>query len=141
MGFLKTFEKRDLWAKDPALIGLWGGREVTAGTRVDHTSAMEISSFSDRVGCISGTVSSLPCILYRRLDETGKNRAPDHPLFRILRRRPNEFQSAMEFFELMQSWVLTWGNAFAWIQRNGGGQVMELWPMQPDRMKIKLING
>src|SRR5262245_1582655 len=140
MAFLKTFERRDLWAKDPALVGLWG-RENISGTRVDHTSAMEISSFYACVRIISETVASLPCILYRRIDEQGKNRAPEHPLFPILRRRANEFHSAMEFFELMQSWVLTWGNGFAWIQRNGGGEIVNLWPMQPDRMKIKLMNG
>src|SRR5262245_4000633 len=69
MSFLKTFELRDLWAKDPALIGLWGGREVTTGTRVDHNSAMEISSFYACVRIISETVASLPCILYRRIDD------------------------------------------------------------------------
>src|SRR5262245_4907095 len=141
MSFLRTFEKRDLWAKDPALIGLWGGRELLSGTRIDHVSAMEISAFYACVRIISETVASLPCILYRRIDETGKNRAPDYPLFRILRRRPNEFQSAMEFFELMQSWVLTWGNAFAWIQRNGGGQIQNLWPMAPDRVRIQLLDS
>src|SRR5262245_47176597 len=109
MSFLRTFEKRDLWAKDPALIGLWGGRDTASGARIDHIGAMEISSFYACVRIISETVASLPCILYRRLEDQGKTRAPDHPLFRILRRRPNGFQSAMEFFELMQSWVLTWG--------------------------------
>src|SRR5262245_48416316 len=115
MPFLKTFERRDLWAKDPALVGLWGRENIT-GTRVDHTSAMEISSFYACVSIISETLASLPCILYQRIGDQGKIRALQHSLFPILRRRPNEFQSAMEFFELMQSWILTWGNAFAWVQ-------------------------
>ena len=37
----------------------------------------------------------------------------------------------------MQVWQLLWGNAYAEIEMNGRGQIVALWPMRPDRMRVR----
>ena len=42
------------------------------------------------------TIASLPLSVYRRTD-SGREKATDHPLYRVLHDQPNERQSALEF--------------------------------------------
>jgi HK97 family phage portal protein len=50
--------------------------------------------------------------------------------------------TGFEFRELMQSWLLLWGNAYAHIKGGRQGGVTELIPLHPSRMEVKrLTNG
>lgn len=40
------------------------------------------------------------------------------------------------FRETMMTHLLLWGNAYAQIIRNGKGEVLGLYPLMPDRMKV-----
>jgi HK97 family phage portal protein len=41
----------------------------------------------------------------------------------------------------MMAHVLAWGNAYAEIVRNGYGEVVELWPIAPNRVTVEMQNG
>lgn len=84
----------------------------------------------------SESLASMPWHVYRRLPGGGKEVA-DIPLDYVLSTQPNSWQSSFEFRELMHSWVLLWGAAFALIKSGRKGAVTELIPLHPSRMTVK----
>lgn len=118
-----------------------GGAASASGIRVTEQKAMMHTPFWASVRIISGTVSSLPFLVYRRVKPDGKERAPDHPAYKLIHDRPNEYMDAQTFIETRQAHVLTYGNGYAEIQRDGGGRPVALWPLLPDRTFRKITPG
>lgn len=112
---------------------------ASSGAMVSPASARQLAAVYACVKVISETSAMLPAILYRRVDERRKLRAPEHPLYRILRRRPNAWQTAMEWREMMQAHVLLRGNAFSRIVTGRAGAIESLMPLHPDRMKPLIL--
>lgn len=131
---LLGFEKR-------STIGVDGWPQTLLPSTVTPTTAESLSAVQACVSAISETIGSLPLPLYRRTD-AGREKASDHPLYRVLHDQPNERQSALEFREQMQAAVLLRGNAYARIVRGSDGQVRQLLPIHPDRVRVlDLDNG
>jgi HK97 family phage portal protein len=112
------------------------GWPVAGLSSVTPSSAQSVSAVYACVSAISETVASLPLIVYRRNGED-RERASDHPLYRVLHDQANPEQTALEFRELMQANVLLCGNAYARIVRGTDGQVRELHPLHPDLVSVK----
>lgn len=102
---------------------------------VNAATAQGVSAVYACVGAISETVASLPLILFKRNGED-RQRATDHPLYKVLHDQANEQQTALEFREYMMAAVLLRGNAYAKIIRGNDGQVRELLPLSPDRTTV-----
>lgn len=117
-----------------------GGEATSAGNRVTEQSALKYTPFWAATRVISGTIASLPFIVYRRV-EGGKKRVDDHPVFNLLHNRPNQYMDALTFLETRQAHVLTYGNGFAEIQRDGGGRPIALWPLLPDKTFRMISEG
>jgi HK97 family phage portal protein len=87
------------------------------------------------VRVISEAIAGLPLLLYRHTD-AGKEEATTHPLYDLLRHNPNPDMTGVVFREVLQHHVLTWGNAFAEIERDGAGRPVALWPLLPNRVRV-----
>src|SRR5262249_45340851 len=93
---------------------------------------------------IAGAVATLPLDLKRRLDDKTRKDASDHPLWPILKKRPNKWQTPSEFKRLMQGLGLLRGNGYALVMRGSRNRIIGLFPligtmkvtMQPD-MSLK----
>lgn len=121
--------------------GVNGWPEIFTATTVTPAAAETLATVTACVSAIAETIASLPLPLYRRT-EGGREKATDHPLYRVLHDQPNERQSALEFREQMTAAMLLRGNAFARIVRSGDGQVKQLLPIHPDRVRVlDLSNG
>lgn len=107
----------------------------TAGVHVDHRSAEGVSAVYACVSAIAETVASLPLDVYRRTDD-GREKARNHPLYHLLHDAPNDWQTALEFRELLQRHVLLRGNGYARIVWNGAGRVEALKPLHPDSVTV-----
>lgn len=104
--------------------------------------AESLSAVYSCVAAISETIASLPLVLYRREADEGREKAADHPLYKVLHDAPNDRQTALEFREMMQASVLLRGNAYARIIRGNDGQVRQLIPVPADRVTVlELDNG
>lgn len=128
---VRSYFMGPLTAKSPELARLWAGSAASAGVSISEQSALNYSAVWAAVSIISSDVASLPLILYKRAGR-GKERFDAHPLYRVLHDEPNPEMTSMVFRETLQAHVLTWGNGYAEIVRNGGGQVSELWPLLPN---------
>jgi len=129
-------ERSTLANPDPAFSEIFA-TPTSAGPTVTPDTALRSTAVYAAVRIISESVASLPFILHRRLPDGGKERATDHPLYRILRFYPNDEQTAIEFWEMQIGHVLTRGNAFAMVERNNAGDVTGLWPLPPSDVVIE----
>lgn len=106
---------------------------------VNPTTAQGVSAVFACVAAISETVATLPLHLYRDTGNT-REKARNHPLYRVLHDQPNPEQTAMEYRELATAEVLLGGNHFSRIVRGSDGQVRELWPLSNVQV-LRLGNG
>ena len=88
------------------------------------------------VRILSEAVASLPLQFYRYTDDGGKEKAVEHPLYFLLHDEPNPEMTSFIFRETLMTHLLLWGNAYSQIIRNGKGEVVALYPLMPDRMKV-----
>ncbi len=116
-------------------------RRTVAGVSVSPETSLQCSAVLSCVRVLAEACAQLPCHLMRRLPGGGKEIASDHPLNEILAYQPNGWMTSFEFRELMQSWVLLWGNAYALIKSGRRGAVSELIPLHPSRVKIEYLEN
>ena len=129
-------------SRDKPQNSLNGGRyyflfgHTTAGKNVNEMSAMQMTAVYSCVRILSEAVAGLPLQLFRYNDKGGRERALDHPLYRLLHDEPNPEMTSFVFRETLMSHLLLWGNAYAQIVRNGKGDVLGLYPLMPNKMKV-----
>ena len=120
-----------------ATLGVNGWPVPLSASAVTPTTAQSVSAVYACVQSISETVASLPLILFRRGEDGDRERAADHPLYRVLHDQFNPEMTALEGREYLQASVLLKGNGFAKIVRGYDGQVRELWPLNPDNVQVR----
>lgn len=108
----------------------------TSGKRVNERSAMQMTAVYSCVRILSEAVASLPLHFYKYDENGSKVKAVDHPLYRLLHDEPNPEMTSFVFRETLMTHLLLWGNAYAQIIRNGKGEIIGLYPLMPDRMKV-----
>lgn len=114
------------------------GAPSASGVRVTPATALTISTVYACVRIIASTLAMVPLIVYERTDENGKVRAKKHPLFPVMGRKPNRFQTSYQFRELLMVHALLRGNGYAQIVPGEQGFVDQLIPLNPDRVKPAL---
>lgn len=97
---------------------------------------MQMTAVYACVRILSESIAGLPVHLYKYREDGSKEKAIDHPLYRILHDEPNPEMTSFVFRETLMTHLLLWGNAYAQIIRNGKGQVLGLYPLMPNRMTV-----
>lgn len=120
-----SFPSDDLWE------ALGGGQQSRAGLRITPQAALSYAAVFRAVNLIAKDVAKVPLLTYRRGDGEAKFRDTRHPAWRLLHQAPNEWQTPFEFRTLLTAHALLLGNGYAYIERNGRGQPMELLPLDP----------
>lgn len=113
---------------------LFGGSN--SGKNVNERSAMQMTAVYACVRILSESIAGLPVHLYQYVDSGSKQKAIEHPLYRLLHDEPNPEMTSFVFRETLMTHLLLWGNAYAQIIRNGKGQVVALYPLMPNRMSV-----
>nr|WP_288820887.1 phage portal protein [uncultured Allobaculum sp.] len=107
----------------------------TSGKRVNERSSMQMTAVYSCVRILSEAIASLPLHVYEQSNNHSQ-KARDHPLYFLLHDEPNPEMTSFIFRETLMTHLLLWGNAYAQIIRNGKGEVVALYPLMPDRMKV-----
>ncbi|MCJ2132460.1 phage portal protein [Methylobacterium sp. E-045] len=139
----RIFADASAWLSldDPRLVDfLRTGTETATGISVDVDKAMRNTAMFRAVSLISYAIGMLPLQVF---DEGTKEKADDHPLYQVLHREPNGWQTAFDFRVLMQMRALVKGNAYALIVRSkdlrsGLDKIVHLHPLDPDKVTPKL---
>ena len=115
----------------------FGGVQTNSGQTVTRDTPFELVAVRSAINVLSADVATLPLKLYRK-EGRGRQEETAHPLSGCLRLAPNPRMTAFEMREAMMVSLLTWGNAYAYIQRDEAYRVIALWPFRPDRMTVYL---
>lgn len=115
---------------------------VRQGSNEDSVqSALRNDAVLRACDLIGGTIAMLPLTMMQNNDRTGQiTEATGHPLYPLLRWQPNPWQTAHEFKQLMQGWLLLHGNAYARITRTMG-RVSSLIPVDPRNVSVETDGG
>lgn len=109
---------------------------AASGAKVSAETALRLSVVYACVRVKSEAVAKIPLQMLRGFDVV-----KDHPVARLLARKPNRWQTSFEFREMMQAHIELRGNAFAQIVFDLAGDVAELVPLHPDRVKLEDLPG
>lgn len=109
---------------------------TSSGRPVTERSAMQMTAVYGCVRILAEAIAGLPLHVYRSGPDGSKVKATDHGLYRLLHDEPNPEMTSFVFRETLMTHLLLWGNAFAQVVRNGLGEVIGLYPLQPNRMSV-----
>jgi HK97 family phage portal protein len=126
---------------DPTLreAQIRGGLPVDgSGVRVTAETALRVSTVLACGRVIANGMSQVPFRLFLG-DEGSRKPAVDHPLYRLLTRKPNKWQTIVEFMETIAFHLLFTGNAIVFVNKVGISRtIIEMVPIEPKRVDIKL---
>lgn len=103
---------------------------------VSADDAFAITTFWRACQILSGVLASMPLEVYR-VTETTSQKDRSHAVSKVLRLKPNPFLSRFDFVQILVTQLVTYGNFYARIDRNGRTAYPErLSVLDPERMKI-----
>jgi HK97 family phage portal protein len=107
-----------------------------SGAHVTPRKSEGIPAVGTCVRILSSTMAHMPLVLMRQIKD---RREPDtaNPIYALLHDQPNEWQTAMQFRELMQRDIELTGNAYARKIMGVGGVTIELLRMHPNQIAVK----
>jgi len=136
--------KNDLSLTDPKAWNplFWNllAAQTSSGAKVSEETALTYSAVFCAVNLLAGTVSTLPLRLLREKDRR-KLVATQKPAHLVVHTRWNRYMTAQIGREVLAAHVLLWGNGYAEKVYNGMGDLVELWPIPPNKVKPRLEDG
>ena len=115
--------------------------DTQAGPLVSAETAMRSTAVYGSVRLRAETLGMLPLLFYARRSDGGKDRVPQHPLYRLLHTQPNAWQTATDFWEMVSGHLDLRGAFFAEIIFGPTGAVQQLVPLHPDRVKVVQLDS
>lgn len=109
----------------------------STGKMITASNALTLSTVWACVRLVSGTISSLPFMVYKEGNAGNRAVFKAHPLYGLLHDSPNADQTALDFWQFMCVALELWGNAFARISRGTGGKIVALTPLRPDAVAVR----
>lgn len=132
-GLFKSRDKPTNSYDSPSYTYFFG--RSNAGKRVTDRTALQHIAVYACVRVLSEAIAQLPLHVYK-YNDSGKERVPQHPLYFLLHDQPNPEMTSFVFRETLMSHLLIYGNAYAQIIRNGRGDVLGLYPLMPDKVRV-----
>jgi HK97 family phage portal protein len=123
----------DFWFQPGAALGgTKSGAVVTADT------AMRLSTVYKVINVISQTMGTLSAHMYRMANGQQRDRVRDDPVARIFSTRPNEWQTPMQFRQMLEAHRSLRGNGYARIYWGDDGKPEAMVPLHPDRVTVEV---
>jgi HK97 family phage portal protein len=136
---IRNLSLTDEKAWNPSLWNLVGSQSLS-GETVTEATALTYPAVWNATSLISGTIGALPLHLMQKKGEK-KRMADEKKLYFLMHDQWNPYMTAMSGRETMMAHMLLWGNGYAEKVKNGYGDVIELWPIAPNRVKIRMFEG
>jgi HK97 family phage portal protein len=122
-------------SRDLAMM-IRGGRVSSSGAIVDWKTALQVTTVLSCCKVIAEGIAQVPWKVH--LGVGGGSAAADHPLYDLVYRQPNSWQTSFELRETLAFHVLLTGNAFAWKGLVGSKrELRSLEPIEPGRMTVQ----
>lgn len=131
--------KASLATPDMAMLELFSAMPSASGIRVSPLTAMTCAPVACAVNAISQAIGQLPVHVYQRGADGSKERAPEHPAYRLLHDEANPWTPATKFKEeLVRDALLYKHGGFAEIIRVDGSKPFELIRINPETTPVSV---
>lgn len=124
---------------DQLSAALREGYASTSGESVTPSSAMKVGAVYACVRLLAGMPATMPLDIGRRVNDKVREAATDHPVYRLMRRRPNRWQTPSQFKRMLEAHKQLRGNGYAQIIWSMGRPI-ELIPLNPDRTTVRQLD-
>lgn len=115
---------------------------TSAGMRVSGDTALRLSAVYGCVRVLAETMACLPFCMYKpRAGGQGQDPVTDHWLYRLIAKRPNDWQTPFEWIEMLAGHLALRGNCYNLIIANRRGEIEQLIPQHPDRVRMELLDN
>lgn len=133
MIFDKLFKKKNKQVSNRTLTldspdGWNTGQTLFGGAELQ---AMKLPAVNACIEIIADSIAKMPIFI---MDSQTRERVTDSPVLDLLTSRPNEIMTAFDYFKLMESRRIAYGNAYAIIIRDKWGIPCELLPVEAGYM-------
>lgn len=114
---------------------IYGGRLSKSGAAINWKTALEVTTVLACARVIAEGIAQVPLKLMR---DSGRTKLPatDHPLYSVLYRRPNAWQTSFELRETIGLHVTLCTNAYC-FKNVVLGNIVELIPFEPQHVRVK----
>ena len=140
-GWMQKSSGPDWGTLERYLAWAFGGGASASGIIVNPQTAMQSAAVYSCVQVLAQSVAMLPINLYAGAADGPLKLAREHPLWDILHDQPNDYQTIVEFLEMMVMALCLRGNAYAYINRTSSGRVVELLPLHPDMVRTEMLGN
>lgn len=113
---------------------------AVAGVYVNDKTALQVSAVLACVKAIADGVATPALHVYREKPDGTRERATNIPEYRLLARRPNEWQTSFEWRRQMTVHAALTGDALSIKSKLGNGRVSELLPVMPGRWDVRRVS-
>lgn len=121
------------------VVDAFGGRKTASGAQVSPTTSMTVSQYYACIRAVAEDIGKLPWKVMRAARDpvAGDTLTEDRTskLWPLLAHWANPELGSQQFREVMLTWALGWGNAYAEIERDDAGDPIALWPIHPTLMR------
>ncbi|WP_315122331.1 phage portal protein [uncultured Clostridium sp.] len=125
-------ERKIVSLEDEELLK-WLGIEVGA-VNVKGKNALKEATVFACIRILSESVAKLPIKIYQ--DVNGIKKASNHPLYTIIKNRPNPYMTSFNFFNCLEAQRNIHGNSFASVEYDRYGRIKALWPIDSSTVEI-----
>lgn len=120
------------------LDGAQGGN--IAGVVVNDKTALQVSTVLACVKVIADGCATPELYVYREDSDGRRAKATNIPEFRLMSRRPNEWQTSFEWRRQMTMHAALTGSALSIKVRGDNRRIRELIPVQPGRWDVRKVS-
>lgn len=117
---------------DPSLIEWFSGPKSDAGVQVSEQRVLGLPAYYAALRITAGALGSLPIHVYR----SGTKEKVEQ---RTVLSRANPRQTTPQWARTGWLHYFAWGNAYSRKVRDGSGQVREVWPVHPSRVRDREV--
>lgn len=144
---MPKFNLKKLFKNNSTGYDMKGWLELADFLALDKETNKDIRSEATYFAClkiISESIGKLPLKLYHKTKKQGVIEAFDHPLYNVVRNRPNRFMTSTSFWSSLEYYRNHYGNGYALI--SGAGSEEQLVLLDSSKMEIwyddaKLLNA
>ncbi len=124
---------------DQLIQRLEGLAATASGVSVNPETSLESPTVQAIVRAIAGRISTLPVHVFLKRESKGrttKELQANHPVMRLLR-KPNDIQTSTSYWLDATSWLVRYGNFYAFKARGQTGPIRRLEPLPPNAVTVE----
>lgn len=131
--FMSTDSNETFYSDSNRYLDVFSNRSF-----ISVSTAQTIADVFACVNLKANAMAIMPLKLYIVTDN-GKREYKEHSLYKLLRKEPNPNLTAFEWKKMISQDLDLRGNHYCQIVKNGMGEIVAIYPLRADLMKVKYV--